>query len=1497
MENKKYVFMLLMLLAFMITISAVSAAEDTASDIASIEENEEISLEETPIEENALSDGNEELILEESPNEETLNIENDNHPLSEDAGNFTALKSLINNNTDPEISLNRDYTYLDEDELENGIPINRTVTINGNGFTINANGKARIFHVTETAENVVFKNITFIGGQTSVEGSGGAIWSEVPFTAINCKFTSNNAYKGGAMSGGNAINCSFNNNRASSNGGALYNASAQNSNFTENYARHAGGAICVGNAINCSFKSNTVDYTYGGAMADGTALNCSFENNSARYGGAGAYIDAKYCNFTGNYANLDSSCGGALYESNALDCYFSLNRVKDQNEAMYKGAAINCTFNGDKTNFTKVANNVSLIINNSIGYVSQNNSISAKLIGGDNSYFPGPFYITVIVYKDGQLFDNLLLRNGERRNIYWEEGNYTATASVENFPEFGVPSFDMNITKGPSIFYANNITADFATPVSLYATLKEDFGDRNPIHHSGLIVELDGVNISGYQTKYDGSVSIPLGNLSAGIHNASISLRGHSQYADASINITINITKIPAKIDCDNSYVITYNSTDRDFSISLTDSHDNILSDRELTINLFDGEKFITNESGYATVSSEHFNRLSAGSYNATITYAGDENHTEANRSVRVIINQEITQLFADNVTTSLEIGKDFIITLKDSHNRTIPNANITVYLEDVLERTTDGNGQVIISTEGLKINEYTAFIFFDGNENYTESRAKASIKINPISPVLSVITGENTFGEYSIVQISLSDANGNPIVGNVTVTGNWTNQNKKTVDLNESGKAEVSFIIIDGAGTYSVNVTFEGNENCTSAINGTEKITITKDHDIIFDYEYFPEDMLISFWNAKYDDTDNLITGNVTGVLTKDGEKIKDLYCGIVLGGGSITLPDDLELGNYIAYLFLNSNDGGSAFAMIDVEIREIATLINITTVDISYGENAKINFTFKMANGISLNGKSLNVTVGDFNEMVEIRNGVGNITVPNLSVGEHNVIAVFEGFGYCRSSYAIAKLTVEKATPILSLSCLPAVSSVPFNVMVKLTDKNMSPIKGSVLVSINHLDGIANEMVELDDNGEGQASFSIDPNGTFDIIAKFLGDECYSSVINDTEKAVIADDYNITFDAAINEDHTDITITGAKDKGTGQTVNGELIGSLINDKGNIMLEKVTLLDGKGTIKIPEALEPGTYRAFLVLQTDDEKYAFNYDIEFTVAKLASVIDVKDLTVNTVNQSIEGNVDKYLSFTLKDSKGNALANKDVQVKMDGILYNLTTDANGLAGIKIDLSKAKAYNLAICYLGDEKYEGIFEQAMITVQAQESKLAATAKTYLATLKGKLFTASLKDAKGNALAGKEISFTVNGKTYSATTNAEGLATVELDLTAAKTYTVSIKFAGDSVYAASSVSVNVKLDKEKTKITAPKKTFKKSKKVKKLVINLKNSNGKALAKKKLTLTVNKKKYTAKTNKKGKATFKITNLKKKGTIKYTVKFAGDTQYKAVKKTGKIKIK
>ena len=58
-----------------------------------------------------------------------------------------------------------------------------------------------------------------------------------------------------------------------------------------------------------------------------------------------------------------------------------------------------------------------------------------------------------------------------------------------------------------------------------------------------------------------------------------------------------------------------------------------------------------------------------------------------------------------------------------------------------------------------------------------------------------------------------------------------------------------------------------------------------------------------------------------------------------------------------------------------------------------------------------------------------------------------------------------------------------------------------------------------------------------------------------------------------------------------------------------------------------------------------------------------------------------------------------------------------------------------------------------------------------------------------------------------------------------------------------------------------------------------------------------KVTLKVNGKTYSAKTNSKGKATFKITKLTKKGTYSASIVFAGNKNYNKVSKSVKIVVK
>lgn len=184
------------------------------------------------------------------------------------------------------------------------------------------------------------------------------------------------------------------------------------------------------------------------------------------------------------------------------------------------------------------------------------------------------------------------------------------------------------------------------------------------------------------------------------------------------------------------------------------------------------------------------------------------------------------------------------------------------------------------------------------------------------------------------------------------------------------------------------------------------------------------------------------------------------------------------------------------------------------------------------------------------------------------------------------------------------------------------------------------------------------------------------------------------------------------------------------------------------------------------------------------------------------------------------------------------------------------------------------------------------------------YKAGERGKYFTVTLNDSNGNPLANKILSLTLNGKTYSIATDNNGIAKLQISLQKAGNYKITISFSGDDQYKGSSAVKMIKIIKKKTKIKAKNKKFKASKKIKRLKVTLttikgSSVNGKKYLKagKKLTLKVRGKIYKVKINKKGKATFKIKKLNKKGTFKAKIRFKGDSIYKASRKTIKIKIK
>ena len=288
---------------------------------------------------------------------------------------------------------------------------------------------------------------------------------------------------------------------------------------------------------------------------------------------------------------------------------------------------------------------------------------------------------------------------------------------------------------------------------------------------------------------------------------------------------------------------------------------------------------------------------------------------------------------------------------------------------------------------------------------------------------------------------------------------------------------------------------------------------------------------------------------------------------------------------------------------------------------------------------------------------------------------------------------------------------------------------------------------------------------------------------------------------------------------------------------------------------------------------------------AISRTITITIPNVRYYINVTSITTNnkTVNITAKSNIPKNilwdgkLLFILPNGKN--------------ITANYADNGTWWAVHRFD--DYGVYQVSASYIGLDNVT--INNATITVSKVNTVLTADAVTATYNINRDLVI-TLKDANGNALSGAKLTVDLNGaREY--VTDANGQVKVNVAKLVPKTYTAIITFNGDDIYAKSTKNVQVIVKKAKAKIVAKKKTFKKAKKVKKYTATLKNNVGNAMKKVKLTLKVKGKTYKAKTNAKGKAVFKIKNLKKKGKYRATVKFAGNNYYSKVTKKVKITVK
>ena len=570
-------------------------------------------------------------------------------------------------------------------------------------------------------------------------------------------------------------------------------------------------------------------------------------------------------------------------------------------------------------------------------------------------------------------------------------------------------------------------------------------------------------------------------------------------------------------------------------------------------------------------------------------------------------------------------------------------------------------------------------------------------------------------------------------------------------------GHYAVSFINVDGS-----NVT--GNLLITRNLGGDAAVEIKAGKNNVVENNYpRSSDLIFNITSEEpgkilIDVTiDKKATGNIAVIV--DGDKYD---VAIVNGSAKLTLSD-LPAGVYYIEAKYNGNSiVTESYNSTKFTIDLIDSSIAVEAKDIKCGEEAVITAT--VTNGATgtvtffVNGKTY---------VVDITDSVATLKIADLTTGDYPVFAYYNGDKYYKTSYNSTTFNVAKlaSTTTVNVSDIKVGEDAVISIAV--------PEITSGVVSVTVGDAIYNVAVV---DGKGTLTLSGLASGSYDVVAKFNGDDKYlasedSAKFNVTKLAstidIAVDNIKVGEDAVIGvalpEDAT-----------------GEVIIS-VNGKNYTVMTKY----GMASVTISD-LANGTYSVDAFYNGDDIYAPIKNSTAFTVSKVSDynmTVDIADI-VKGENATITVSVPE-------DGTGNVI------VTINGTDYKGTV-VNGTAKVIIPGLDEGTYKVVTFYTGDNKYDSMIVNGTITVN-KNTKTTLTMDNLVKYFNGpQKLMAKLVDGFGNPIANATVYFTINGKVYARITDENGTASIAIRLLPGE-YKASALFNGTDDYDMAAVNASV--------------------------------------------------------------------------------------------------
>ena len=1265
----------------LIAISAVSASENITDDIP---------------------------IGIDSSNDEILTVR--------DNGTFSDLQDKIDA-AEEGSTVYLENNYINDGNFSSeGISITKAITVEGNGFTIDASKYSRIFNIDAT-KNVILNNIKFNAGNAS---DGGAIKFNNAISDCvisNCEFFINYASKdGGAIyfndiTNVNITDTQFRTNEAENNGGAIYVYGISDGNLFENVifvlnraAKWDGGAInFYQGASNTKFKNayfavnNAVSDNGGAINSDSTFINNTFQNSVFQ-------------------SNLAANNGGAIYiYGNADENLFENVTFKSNSAVKWDGGAINFyhgasnnIFNNSRFELNKVGNDNGGAINSDFGDFVNNTFYNTEFIENEAKMNGGAIYI--LLDSDSNTFKNTSFINntasvedGGAINFHGDlsdtvfddcifEENYARNGGAINVDQksndnlFNNTRFIENIARlnGGAFYVLLDSVSDTFTKTLFVNNLaeNEDGGAIN-YHRHLMRTYFDDVVFINNTGRNGGAVNVDRFsyhnsfNRVAFINNTA-RLNGGAFYVlqdtdSDTFTKTLFVNNLAENEDggAINYHGVLFNTHfDAVAFINNTGHNGGAVnldgySDRDVFNNTAFINNTATGNGGALYVSHESFNDSYINTSFINNAAAGNGGAIIYGNSIMDVLFEEVA--FINN---SAENGGAIWFT----GDGDVTNCNFTG------NNATAGSAIYFYNTSATKTVSNSIFLNNRANADVNTplqiENDGTNIKITFMGQdnLLNAIYSRND-AEVSFTNVTYWGANGITNTGEVTTKPSRSNKEAGqnitvTVVVNDililnttKVTDENGTIVLDiVAGNYTVTARHDtdsyytqAEKNATFETEGTEtSLTLTPSENIV-NAAIAPEEA----------------TGNVTFIVKNESDIVRTVEKALNDDGIAELDLTGLTVGKYnvTATYGGNTNYYPSKSSIICEKVQLNSTII-IEVANITTDKAEIINITVNGA-------KDKNITVHVNEDEYTITDGT--LTLTGLDEGSYNVTAFWKGDAdYKEAANSTKFWTIENIEYYVNVTSLST-----NNLTVNITAKSNIPndiIQGKLLFTLAYGDGIS---ANYNTDGTWWAVYTFGDYGDYNVGASYIGLD---------EVSITDGTISIRADVPINV--SDMSINFGDEANVVVNVPEAIDGQNITIAVNTTSKNATVKNGKANAVFTD-LPVGEYVITVDYLGDSRNSANSTTAELTVNKSDSTLTVDNVVLDygeTSNVTVATDGASGITAKINDS--------------DAVVNDYT--------IVIPVLDAGNYTLTVTTIPDDNHNPVTETSNITVNKIGSKV---------------------------------------------------------------------------------------------------------------------------------------------------------------------------------------